>query len=47
MNTVESHIQAGNGYAELTKEQKEELFNIYSSMFLKISDSACNEDSGC
>lgn len=47
MNTVESHIQAGNGYAELTKEQKEELFNIYSSMFLKISESACNEDSGC
>ena len=47
MDTVDSHVEAGNGYAELTKEQREELFNIYSSMFSKITDSSCNEDSRC
>ena len=47
VNTVDSHIQAGNGYAELTKEEKEELFDIYTNMMLKLSDSTCNEKSGC
>lgn len=47
MDTVDSHVEAGNGYAELTKEQREELFNIYGSMFSKITDSSCNEDSRC
>ena len=47
VDTVESHISGGNGYAELTKEQKEELFDIYSNMMLKLLDSSCNDKSGC
>jgi thiol-disulfide isomerase/thioredoxin len=47
MDTVASHIEAGNGYAELTKDQREELFDIYTNMFLKIANSSCGDESGC
>lgn len=45
-DTVESHI---DGYTELTVEQKEELFNIYTNMILEMNDSACNttKKGGC
>lgn len=36
-----------DNYKELTKEQKEELFGLYTNMFLKISGASCNENSGC
>ncbi len=47
VDTVESHISAGNGYAELTKEEKEELYGIYTDMIIKMNDTACSDKKGC
>lgn len=43
-NTVDSHVAGKNGYAEMTKEQKEELFDIYINMISKLSNSSCNDE---
>lgn len=47
VGTVDSHSQAGNGYAEMNKDQKEELFNIFIKMFNKITNTTCNNGSKC
>ena len=47
MNTVESHMALKNGYIEMTKEQREELFEIYVSMINKITNSSCDEKDKC
>lgn len=47
VNTVDSHAEGKNGYVEMTKEQREELFDIYTSMILKLTKSSCDEKTGC
>ncbi len=45
INTVTTHISAGDGYIDMTKEENEELVNTYVNMMLKVLNSSCNE--GC
>ena len=47
IGTLESNMTGDNKKEELTKEEKEDLFEIYSNMVLKISDASCNEETEC
>ena len=47
VGTVESNMTDDNEKKELTKEETEELFKIYSNMVLKIADGSCNENTEC
>ena len=47
LGTLEENMKDENLNKELTKEEKEELFDIYTNMLLKISNSACDDESKC
>ena len=47
LGTIESNMADDKINNELTKEEKEELFDVYTNMLLKISDSSCNDESKC
>lgn len=45
INSVDSHEIDNDEIPSLTKDQKEELYGIYSDMVSKVSNSSCND--GC
>lgn len=47
-STVDSNINFENSYTELTKEEQEELYDIFVSMMTKLNESTCEEHTkGC
>ena len=47
IGTLEENMKKENITKELTKKEKEGLFDVYTSMLLKISDGSCNEETDC